>query len=83
MGLCCWMASVSFPQVFVFIPTLPIALNHHLSWEVTGTVFFWVQVCLLSLPVISVPASSNCAIFQQELPLSSVALSAKLLQGEG
>lgn len=45
--------------------------------------FFWVQVCLLSLPVISVPASSNCAIFQQELPLSSVASSAKLLQGEG
>jgi len=71
--LCCLMAS-SFPK-YLFVPTFPSVSNHHIF--VLGKPqeqFFWVQGSVSSLPGISVPASSNCAIFQQELPLLSIAL---------
>lgn len=77
--LCCLMAS-SVPRYLFFIPTFPSVSNRHIF--VLGKPqeqFFWVQGSISSLPGISVPASSNCAIFQQELPLLSMALSLKLL----
>lgn len=73
--------SVSPSYVFLF-PPFPlfqsITLGNHRN-SFSG----YKAVSLPSLPVTSVPASSNCAVFQQELPLLSVALSLELLQGEG
>ena len=70
-----------FPTIetpFPLFHTITLSLGNHRN-SFSG----YKAVSLPSLPVISVPASSNCAIFQQELPLLSVALSLKLLQGEG
>lgn len=82
--LYCLMAYIQFTQVcfyshlsHCFKPSLFLSLQNHRN-SFSG----YKAVSLLSLPVISVPASLNCAIFQQEFPLLSVALSLKLLQGE-
>lgn len=64
-------------------PPSPIVSDHHFFFLVGNhrSFFFWVQGCasLLSLPVIPVPAFSNCAIFSGTL--LSPALSPQLLQG--
>lgn len=80
----CLMASIQFRQVSVFIPTFPVVPNHHLSLGNHRNSFSgYKAVSLLSLPVISVPASSNCAIFSAGTPSPFSGFESKLLQGEG
>lgn len=88
---CCDCAPVLFGGIHSVSPSIcfyshfPPCFKPSLClWETTGTVFLGTRLCLSpSLPVISVPASSNCAIFQQELPLLSVAPSLKAFAGRG
>lgn len=69
MTLYCLIGSIQFPQVSVFIPIFPIVENHHFFvFGKPQEQFIWRQG-YVSLLVIFVPASSDCAIFQQELPL--------------
>lgn len=81
--LYCLIGSIQFPQVSVFIPIFPIVENHHFFvFGKPQEQFIWRQG-YVSLLVIFVPASSDCAIFQQELPLLSVVLNLKLLRESG
>lgn len=82
--LCCLMASIQFPQVS-FFPQLSHCFkpSPFCLWETTGTVFLGTRLCLSLPQSLLFQPLLNCAIFQQELPLLSVALSLKLLQGEG
>lgn len=80
--LFCLMGS-NFPE-YVFIPTFPLVSYHHLFvFGKPQEQFLWGHGCVSLSWSFSVPASSNCAIFRQELPLLSVASSLKLLQEGG
>lgn len=80
--LYCLKASIQFPQICLYSHFLHyFKPSYFCVWKTTGTVFLGTRLSPLSQSFLFQPL--NCAIFQQELPLLSVALTLSFCRESG